>query len=210
MNRDIETIGLVAVMAFASSDPALSAVGEFSVSGGVASISSRDRNGDRVPFVDLVADGDSIVALRSSPSVAFATVTVGTVDRSSDDRITFPATVSTGNPPFSVGDEVTLCLVKASSGPSPAAASWTEAEIDFGAVGVWSAEFTVVDASVSASSKVIATESGKTATGGAAGEQLWDQLILSADPGAGQFNLMAVAVPGPVSGKRVIQYSVTS
>jgi hypothetical protein len=85
---------------------------------------------------------------------------------------------------------------------------WTEVEVDFGTTPVFDAQFTVVDALVSAASKVAVVESGKTATGRTAGDSQWDSIAATADPGAGTMTVYAVALPGPVVGKRKLQYQV--
>lgn len=84
----------------------------------------------------------------------------------------------------------------------------TEVEIDFGAAAVRDKAFTIADARVSAASKIIAMESGKIATGRQIGDSLWDSLSVTALPGTAQFTLFAEANPGPVEGKRIIQYLI--
>ena len=101
-------------------------------------------------------------------------------------------------------DEVDVTI--ASSGG--AGASWTEYEIDFGATPVYSKTFAIADGSVTGASKVIAVPCGKVATGGSEDDWEWDGLILAANPGAGTLNLITIALPGPVAGKRKIQYQV--
>lgn len=91
---------------------------------------------------------------------------------------------------------------------SAASASWTETEVDFGSTPKQSAQFTVTDAAIGATSKVAVLASGKAATGRAAGDDLWDTITYSAKPAAGSMTVYAYAVPGPVVGKRKIQYQV--
>lgn len=117
-----------------------------------------------------------------------------------------------GDVTLSAGTNVTLTQtgntiqIAASGG---AGASWTEVEIDFGATTPkYDALFTITDASVNTSSKIIVLPSGKTATGRVSGDAQWDNLLLAASPGTGNFTLYALAFPGPVKGKRVIQYTV--
>jgi hypothetical protein len=88
------------------------------------------------------------------------------------------------------------------------AATWTEAEIDFGSVGVYDATFTVVDAAVGVTSEVAVVQSGAAATSRGAGDALWDAITYAAVPAAGSFTLYALAYPGPVVGKRKILYQV--
>lgn len=89
-------------------------------------------------------------------------------------------------------------------------ATWTEAEIDFGTTPRYEANFTITDASASATSKIAISESGKTATGRADGDSQWDSITLTALPASGSFTAYAVATPGPVVGKRKVQYSINS
>jgi hypothetical protein len=96
---------------------------------------------------------------------------------------------------------------KASSGGS-AGATWTEVEIDFGTTPQYSTTFTITDAAVSSTSKVAVTSSGKIATGRAGDDWAWDAIMFSALPGTGNFTLTAFALPGPVAGKRKIQYQI--
>jgi len=87
-------------------------------------------------------------------------------------------------------------------------ASWTAVEIDFGTEAVWDKTFTITDAGVTALSNVAVTPSGRIATGRVGDDAAWDNLLLAALPGAGSFELTALAVPGPIMGRRVIQYQI--
>ena len=109
MKRDIETIGLVASVAFASTEPYLAAVGEMSFTGSTGSLSSRDSGGVRVPFTDIAEAGDRIFMIGSGGGST--SITLGAIDRTSADRINFLGT-SPGAVPFAIGELVTLCLVK--------------------------------------------------------------------------------------------------
>lgn len=85
----------------------------------------------------------------------------------------------------------------------------TEIEIDFGTKPVPSKSFTITDAAVSATSKISIVPSAKTATGRVNTDDMeWDGLNLAAVAGTGSFTVYAVANPGPVVGKRVINYIV--
>ena len=98
-----------------------------------------------------------------------------------------------------------LDLVGAGSTPI----SITEVEIDFGTKPVPSKSFTVTDPLVSATSKISLVPSAKTATGRVNTDDMeWDGLSLAAVAGTGSFTVYAVANPGPVVGKRVINYIV--
>jgi hypothetical protein len=73
---------------------------------------------------------------------------------------------------------------------------------------VWEKTFTITDAGVTALSNVSVNASSKTATGRVGNDALWDGLFLATTPAAGSFELSAVAVPGPVVGRRVVQYQI--
>lgn len=88
------------------------------------------------------------------------------------------------------------------------ASTWTEYEIDFGNSPRYDATFTVTDAGVTGTSEISVVQSGNPATGRAAGDALFDAIIYAASPGAGQFTLYALAIPGPIVGKRKILYQV--
>ena len=86
--------------------------------------------------------------------------------------------------------------------------SATEIEVDFGTKPVFDALFTISDGAVSATSKIVISESGKPATGRVAGDAQFDSISAAANPGTGSFALYCMARPGPVVGKRKLQYSV--
>jgi hypothetical protein len=89
---------------------------------------------------------------------------------------------------------------------SDGALTVTEVEIDFGGTPVFEKQITVTDAGVSASSRIIATQSGKAATGKDADENQMDFLLMNCTPASGQFVLNAKAIPGPVSGLYKVNY----
>jgi hypothetical protein len=94
-------------------------------------------------------------------------------------------------------------------GSTPTPLTVTEVEIDFGSVPVPSKSFVITEALASPTSKIIPSPSSKTATGRVGTDDMeWDMISLSAVPGSGSFTLYAVANPGPVVGKRNIQYIV--
>jgi hypothetical protein len=84
----------------------------------------------------------------------------------------------------------------------------SETEIDFGTAPVGSASFVVAAVGCTPTSKVMVWPSSKTATGRVGNDAEWDQLILSAVPGTDQFTINALAVPGPVSGRRVVMFQI--
>lgn len=93
--------------------------------------------------------------------------------------------------------------------PAPASsAAITTVEIDLGTVPVYSKSITVTAASCTALDNVMVCPSAEPATGRGVDDGLWDGLILSAVAGTGEFTLHVMAVPGPVSGKRMIHYQL--
>lgn len=95
---------------------------------------------------------------------------------------------------------------KAVSGGS---STWTETEVDFGSTPVAGAAFTVVDATVSGTSKIAVVPSGNAPTGGYADVWQWDSITFAATPGSGQFTLHAAVANGTTNGKRKVLYQVT-
>ena len=87
-------------------------------------------------------------------------------------------------------------------------ATITQIEIDFGTFSSTTKLFTITDASVNASSNIVATQSGTAATGRHADENEMDPIIFSATPGSGQFSLIATPMAGPVGGKFKVNYLV--
>lgn len=86
--------------------------------------------------------------------------------------------------------------------------SWTSTEVDFGTTPTYSATFTVTDASVSGTSKIVAVPDGSVATGRVGNDWEWDGIIFACVPGTGQFTLTGLATPGPIVGKRKVFYQV--
>ena len=71
-----------------------------------------------------------------------------------------------------------------------AGASWTTVEIDFGTAARFVKTMTVTDAGVSATSKIMALQSGTAATGRQADENEMDSIACRATPGTGDFRLI--------------------
>ena len=94
------------------------------------------------------------------------------------------------------------------SGDSITGATITEIEVDFGASAVRSKRFTITDAAVTASSKIVVMQSGKAATGRSADENEMDMLHFRAIPGAGAFTLLADCLTGRVNGKYKANYLI--
>lgn len=89
---------------------------------------------------------------------------------------------------------------------TPATSAVTQVEIDLGTTPVYSKSITVTAAACEPSFNVLVSPSADPATGRGVDDNLWDGLILSAVAGTGSFTLHVMAVPGPVSGKRNINY----
>lgn len=89
-----------------------------------------------------------------------------------------------------------------------AGASWVEVEIDFGPTPVYGAEFTITDAAITSASKVQLLPCGKAATGRTADDWAWDGAAFAANPGTGSATCYAQFLPGPIVGRRKVQYSV--
>lgn len=96
----------------------------------------------------------------------------------------------------------------ANPGGGPGGVTVTEVEVDFGYPPMRSKRFTVVDAGVSASSKIVVTQSGNAPTGKGEGESELDQVLFTAVPGTGQFTLIGAVIDGKVGGTVKAQYLV--
>ena len=82
----------------------------------------------------------------------------------------------------------------------------SEVEIDFGLSPIRTKTFIVVDAKVTANSKIVIVQSGHAATGRQADENEMDPILFSGTPASGQFTLIANALTGPVTGKYRVNY----
>jgi|GEM_PF-2969193 hypothetical protein len=100
------------------------------------------------------------------------------------------------------GDTTTVTI---SGGAGTFAVS--EAEIDFGSTPQWDKTFTVSDASINSSHKIMVTPSGNVATSRVGDDWAWDGITFAALAGTGQFTLYAKPSPGPVVGRRKIFYT---
>jgi hypothetical protein len=87
--------------------------------------------------------------------------------------------------------------------------SLTTVEVDFGSTPRWDALFTITDAGISPTSNIMIGESGKVATGRLAqGDAQWDSIQCAALPGTGDMQVFCSVFPGPVVGKRTLQYTI--
>lgn len=89
---------------------------------------------------------------------------------------------------------------------SDGALTVSQAEIDFGATPVDRAAFTVTDAAINSAHKIIVTLDAVATSDADEDENEADSIILSATAGTGEFRVYARAYPGPVHGKRKINY----
>lgn len=89
----------------------------------------------------------------------------------------------------------------------PTIEHWNEAEIDFGANGTDFLEAVVVDSGISATNKIIVTQSLNQPTGKDQDEATMDDLIFKAWPAAGNFTLQVNSLTGPLHGKLKVFYN---
>lgn len=105
-------------------------------------------------------------------------------------------------------EQVNALIADAASSGGGSGATWTEVEIDFGSSPVYSASFTITDASIASTSEVQVLPCGKAATGRTADDWLWDGVTVAANPGTGSATCYALFTPGPVVGRRKFQYAI--
>ena len=79
-------------------------------------------------------------------------------------------------------------------------ATLTETEVDFGYPPMKVKSFTITDASVTDSSKIMVSQSGGVPTGKGTGESELDSASFSAIAGTGQFTLIVTALDGKIGG----------
>lgn len=92
--------------------------------------------------------------------------------------------------------------------PGGGGSSWTELEVDFGASPIYEDSFTITDAAITALGQIVVVPCGKAATGRTADDWQWDGAIFAANPGAGSATCYVTFHPGPIVGRRMIQYQV--
>jgi hypothetical protein len=103
-----------------------------------------------------------------------------------------------------------LVISGSSSTSSGSSTIWKELEINFGSFPVYDYTFSINDSQVSSGSKIIVSSCGKPNSNGFSDEWLWDQISFAAypNPTGSVFTLYTMAVPGPIQGKRMIQYQI--
>ena len=89
----------------------------------------------------------------------------------------------------------------------PSGGTFSEVEIDFGTVALRTKVFSITDAASTSTSKIVAVQSGKAATGRAADENEMDCIQFSVLPGTGSFSLYAYT-SSFVSGKYKVNYTI--
>ena len=94
------------------------------------------------------------------------------------------------------------------SGGGGGSASMTEIEVDFGATPVAAKTLTITNAAVTASSKIIVSQSGAAPTGKSADENEMDFILANATPASGQFTLRLHSMFGRVRDKFKFNYMV--
>ena len=148
--------------------------------------------------------GGATGASSAELAALIAAITEGHAIEDEGSALTQRATLNFTGAGVTVSDAGGKTVVSVAGGGG----SWTEVEIDFGAAPVYGAEFTITDAAISAASKVQVLPCGKAATGRTADDWAWDGAAFAANPGAGSATCYAQFLPGPIVGKRKVQYSV--
>lgn len=137
-----------------------------------------------------IATATAHAASTSNPhSVTKAQVGLGSADNTSD-----------ANKPVSTATQTALDL----KGDKQ-----KQAVIDFGSTSKSDAKFTVTDATITATSKVMAFATWISTLGREADEIMADPISISIEPLAGTMNIYAMAQTGRVSGKYAINYQVS-
>lgn len=86
--------------------------------------------------------------------------------------------------------------------------TWSETEIDFGSSPIYDAQFTLTDVTIASNSKILVMPSGNAATDRTADDWQWDMGMFVATPATGSATVYAQFFPGPIVGKRKIQYQI--
>ena len=148
--------------------------------------------------------GGATGASSAELAALIAAITEGHAIEDEGVALTQRATINFAGAGVTVTDSGLKTLVTIAGGGG----SWTEVEVDFGSAPVYGAEFVITDAAITAASKVQVLPCGKAATGRTADDWAWDGAAFAANPGAGSATCYAQFLPGPIVGKRKVQYSV--
>lgn len=127
--------------------------------------------------------------------------TISDFSEAVDDRVN-ALLVEGANITLTYNDGANTLTIDAASG-----GLLTEAEINFGSDPVRSKKFTIVDASVTPTSKVTVMPSGNVGTGRVGDDWEWDSIAFAAKAGSGSFTITAFA-SGRIMGNRKVYYSV--
>jgi hypothetical protein len=125
-------------------------------------------------------------------------------NESVDDRVSSLLVAGT-NITLTYNDPANTLTIDAAGGGG---GSWTEVDVDFGSTPVYTKEFTITDGTITAASTMQVLPCGKAAMDRTADDWLWDSGSFSALPGTGTATCYAVFSPGPIVGKRKIQYMI--
>lgn len=164
-----------------------------------------------------ISDSGSVAQLALTPTgVVAGDYSAPDITVDENGRIVAAATGSGGLPDIvSAGSYTNANItidtkgrVTAAANGSGGSSTWTETEIDFGSTPTWSKTFAISDGSVSGASKIVPVPSGNVATDRVGNDLEWDNLLLGAIAGSGSFTLTALAIPGPIVGKRKVYYQV--
>lgn len=132
----------------------------------------------------------------------------GTTITTQDEGGTLSSTVTTlnftGAGVTASGAGATTTINVAGGGASTV----SQTTIDFGTTEKSDEVFNVVDAGISASSKIIAFVTWLSTLGRDADEIMADPISISVEPLAGSMNIYAMALEGTVSGKYAINYQI--
>ena len=148
--------------------------------------------------------GGATGASSAELAALIAAITEGHAIEDEGSALTQRATLNFTGAGVTVSDVAGKTTVEVAGGGG----SWTEVEVDFGTAPVYGAEFVITDAAITAASKVQVLPCGKAAAGRTADDWAWDGAAFAANPGAGSATCYAQFVPGPIVGKRKVQYSV--
>jgi hypothetical protein len=149
----------------------------------------------------------SLALANSAAQLSFTTIAVSgqsnVVADSNADTLTLVAGTNVTITTNAATDAITITAASGSG-----SFAMTETEIDFGTTPVRDKTFTVTDGTVTGSSKIAVWPSGNVGTSRVGNDLEWDNLLLGALAGTGQFTLTALALPGPIVGKRKVYYAV--
>lgn len=146
------------------------------------------------------AEVDTLLIGKANSSHAHTASQVTDFSEAVDDRVNALLVEGT-NISLTYNDGSNTLTIDAAGG------SLTETEIDFGSTPIRSKKFTVIDGSVTGSSKISVVPSGNVGTGRVGDDWEWDSIAFAAKAAAGSFTITAFA-SGRIMGNRKVYYSV--